>query len=494
MMAYCLLTGATGLVGRYVLRGLLLADRRVAVLLRRTRMHTARQRLEAVMNHWETLEGRVLTRPVLLEGDLCRPKLGLDACDRKWIAGHCDAVLHGAAAMKFRSDDEGEPARTNVEGVRHVLELCREAGIRKFHHVSTAYVCGLRQGRVLETELDLGQQLGNVYEESKLEGEKLVRAADFFDVLTVYRPASVVGDSRTGHTTSYHGFYLPIQLGAAMANKVPTDEMGERVFKELGLDGSEGKNFVPVDWVAAAIVHLVTHPEHHGKTYHLTSPDPVPVRLIQRVGQEALRTYYRGPRAETVTEAEMAAYMELYQKYMSIYRSHWRNDPTFDRTNSDRALTELPCPEMDRATLMRQAKFAIENGFSVRAEQPPAEAFDVHKHMERFLRKPEHESDFSLQMGSVALSVNGRQGGQWHFLVKDGKLAGVELGLGPDHTPRYYLASDTFAALVRGQATVEQSLRTGRLLIEGSPGPYGDLIVFFRRIVSGVGNESLQPS
>ncbi|OHB84267.1 MAG: hypothetical protein A2V98_18455 [Planctomycetes bacterium RBG_16_64_12] len=236
-MAYCLLTGATGLVGRYVLRGLLLADWRVAVLIRRTRMHTARQRLEAVMNHWETLEGRVLPRPVLLEGDLCRPELGLDARDRKWIAGHCDAVLHGAAAMKFRPDDDGEPARTNVEGVRQVLDLCREAGIRKFHHVSTAYVCGLREGRILETELDLGQQFGNVYEKSKIEGEKLVRAADIFDVLTVYRPASVVGDSRTGHTTSYHGFYLPIQLGAAMASKVPTDEMGERVFKELGLNG-----------------------------------------------------------------------------------------------------------------------------------------------------------------------------------------------------------------------------------------------------------------
>lgn len=41
-----------------------------------------------------------------------------------------------------------------MEGTRNVLQLCRATGIRQFYHVSTAYVCGLRKGQVLEDELD----------------------------------------------------------------------------------------------------------------------------------------------------------------------------------------------------------------------------------------------------------------------------------------------------------------------------------------------------
>ena len=101
--------------------------------------------------------------------------------------------------------------------MQHVLELCRNAGIRNFHHVSTAYVCGLRQGRILESELDVGQKMSNDYEQSKLQAEKMVRSADFLDSLTVHRPAIIIGDSTNGYTTTYHGFYAPLQAVYTMA-------------------------------------------------------------------------------------------------------------------------------------------------------------------------------------------------------------------------------------------------------------------------------------
>src|SRR5262249_6236267 len=157
------------------------------------------------------------------------------------------------------------------------------------HHISTCYLCGLRTGRILETEIDVGQTLGNVYEKSKLEAEKLVRAADHFEEKTFYRPASIVGDSQTGFVTSFHGFYLPLQLAYGMSSRFSPDQMNDRFMQKLGLSGSEGKNFVPVDWVSSIISYLVTHPEHHLQTYHVAAPQTVPAKLFNQVIQDSIR-------------------------------------------------------------------------------------------------------------------------------------------------------------------------------------------------------------
>src|SRR5262245_6247552 len=120
-MKYTLLTGVTGLVGRYLLRDLLERDVPVAVLVRSSRVESAAQRVEAVMPMWEEAAGRSLPRPVVLEGELCQELLGLNADSRAWVAGHCDTILHNAASMVFREDKHGEPFRTNVGGMENVL-------------------------------------------------------------------------------------------------------------------------------------------------------------------------------------------------------------------------------------------------------------------------------------------------------------------------------------------------------------------------------------
>lgn len=227
MKDYALVTGATGLLGRYLMRDLLLADARLAVLVRPSRKASARHRVENVMCYWDRELGRTLPRPVVLEGEINEPDLGLDARDIRWVAEHCGRVLHNAASLTFESTSPtGEPWRSNIEGTRHVLELCRQAGIRQFHHVSTAYVCGLRQGLILESDVDVGQKLSNDYEKSKLESEKLVRGSEFLDQVTVYRPAIIIGDSQNGHTTTYHGFYAPLQAVSAISQAVVRDETG----------------------------------------------------------------------------------------------------------------------------------------------------------------------------------------------------------------------------------------------------------------------------
>ncbi len=353
-MSYTLLTGSTGLVGRHLLRDLLAAGVPVAAMVRPGKGPAT---LDGILGYWEEQAGHALPRPVVIEGDLCLDEVVPDNAQRRWLAVHCDRILSCAASMTFREDKRGEPFRTNVEGTRHLLELCRTAGIRHFHQVSTAYICGLRQGQILESDIDVGQTLGNVYEQSKLKAEKLIRSADFLDQRTFYRPASVVGDSTSGYVTSFHGFYLPLQLAHTMAGRVPVREMNERFFAKLGLKGHEGKNLVPVDWLSAAIVYLVTHPEHHGRTYHLASPDPVPVVEIQKVIRDAIEQYYPKPLATSISEQELQSLEGLFYEYMSIYQSHWRDDPKFDIDEYPQcaAASALPGDDVRRA----DAGFAV---------------------------------------------------------------------------------------------------------------------------------------
>ena len=479
-MKYHLLTGATGLLGRYLVRDLLAAGVPLAVLVRPGKAQTPDDRLEAIMAHWERAAGRCLPRPVVLGGDLCHPGLGLTPRHARWIANHCQAVIHSAASMTFRPDNRGEPWQTNVEGARHLRDFCLSAGLRQFHHVSTAYLCGLREGRVFENEVDLGQKLGNVYEESKLSAEKMLRDAGF-EKLTVYRPASIVGDSRDGFTSSYHGFYLPLQLAYVFSGEMPAEKMDERFWAGLGLAGDEGKNFVPVDWVAAAITHLVTHPECHGETYHLASPRPVTVKLFQRVVQDAIRQFMPHRVPKQASEQEIATYEKLFYDQMLIYRSHWRDDPTFDLTNTARALPHLPCPEMDYDLLMRVARYPIEKNFGLLKYEAVERPIDVQKRLDRFLGTPAEDGNGRQ---CVALQVNGGGGGQWHLLVRDGAIVGGDLGLASADAPRCYLNSATFAALASGQMTVEQSINAGRVVLRAPRGIQPHLIRILEQLVS----------
>ena len=292
-MTYHLLTGATGLLGSYLLRDCLRQRHRLAVLVRPAKRESARERIESILSRCEAELRTTLPRPVVIEGELTEADLGLDAAGLRWISRHCRSVIHNAANLTFHGNGrQGEPWHTNFEGTRRILDLCRTTGIRQFHYISTAYVCGLREGRVLETELDVGQTPGNDYEHSKIEAEKLVRAAHWIDPPTIYRPAIIVGDSQTGYTATFHGFYVLVKLAHTLVSRmVRGSTAGRLLVQGLGLSGEDCKNLVPVDWVSAVFTHIFSRPEHHGRTYHLVTRRPPSLALIADVIQEAVEEY-----------------------------------------------------------------------------------------------------------------------------------------------------------------------------------------------------------
>lgn len=491
-MKYHLLTGGTGLLGRYLLRDLTLAEVPLAVVVRPSRGASAARRVETVMAHWEKELGRTLIRPVVLSGDLTQPGLGLDERDARWLKRHCDAAIHSAASLTFYADeDDGEPWRSNVGGTRNVLAICREAGIRQFHHVSTAYVCGRRRERILETELDVGQQLGNDYEQTKLAAEKEVLACGLFDQLTVHRPSIIVGDSQTGHTTSYHGFYTPLRLIHSIMTSLPWEVILQGDWLGgLQLQGHERKNLVPVDWVSAAMTWVIARPELHGRTYHLTNPNPATTaEMVEAIALVLgkLASERPAPPTGNLPPAEM---IESFREQMKVYQSYWSDDPQFDSAHTQTAVPHLPCPEVNREVMDRLIRYAIDANFGWPREPLAEPREEVQRHLRRWLAA-EYESPAHKHNGNghvnggpsfVNLGVSGGGGGQWHLIVERGRLVGAGTGL-RDGGPVCYLNSDTFAHLARGGVSWERAVNTGRLIVAGNPPPgceldrvFGDLV------------------
>jgi thioester reductase-like protein len=313
-----------------------------------------------MLQMWESQWGESIARPVCLEGDITSPNLGFSSDAQRWLARHCDRVVHGAAVLRFvGTDRQGDPWKTNLGGTRHALKFCRKLGLRDFHYVSTAYVCGRRQGIIDEADLEMGQTFRNDYEHSKYLAERLVRNDNFIAPATVYRPAVIAGDSRTGYTNTYHGINVYMRLLSRLMRIVPPDGEGRRHAPlRLAVQGDERRNVVPVDWVSEVICHLLGDPTAHGRTFHLAPRVPITARkffdmayrYFDAYGIQFCGTDWRFNGDRTVFEKALL-------KHGKPYRDYELTDPLFSTTNLNRFAGHLPCPVIDEDVLHRYLRY-----------------------------------------------------------------------------------------------------------------------------------------
>lgn len=433
---YLLLTGVTGLLGRYLLRDLMLQKRRLAVIVRPSRKHTPQQRVEWIVQQWEQQLGHLLPRPVVLQGDICENYLGLDAASRDWVADHCSSAMHSAASLTFHEDAQGEPYRSNIGGLTHMLQLCKEAGIKDLHYISTAYVAGLREDLVLEDDLQVGQAFRNDYERSKFQGEMQVRAADFIETLTVYRPAVIAGDSQTGYTNTYHGLYLYLKLMSVLVRNTEPGPDGVRDTPvQFALSGDEERNIVPVDWVSAVICHLFNTPAAHGNTFHLAPEIPLTPRDIIEAGYQ----YYNSRGVEftgpaSTSRQPISEFDRTIHENIGMYKDYESSDPKFDLTNIRKYAAHLPCPVIDQAMLQRFLRFGEGDRWGKRKPTPGYHCACVKEHCLSLVDEnaaeeaAEGAADRTTQTVTVNLRVIGPGGGEWRLLLCQGRLVQLHAG------------------------------------------------------------------
>ena len=70
-----------------------------------------------------------------------------------------------------------------------------------------------------------------------------------------------MGDSSTGHTTTYHGLYHYLRFASVIRQSSRIDDDGRfHVAFRFNVTGNEPRNLVPVDWVSAVTVQILLDP------------------------------------------------------------------------------------------------------------------------------------------------------------------------------------------------------------------------------------------
>jgi thioester reductase-like protein len=354
-----LVTGATGFVGSHLAYRLLGEGCHVTVLARGAKNAPAQDRVLEVLTQvgacWNGAEALKthLDRLEVVEGDIARPGLGIAEPRLTALAAATDETWHCAASLSFTQEDRDEIFRMNVGGTRHLLDVIGKTRGRRLQHVSTAYVAG-RKEVALETEVDTGQRFRNAYEESKCQAELLVAAAHAGGSIraTIHRPSIVIGDSRTGRTTHFHGVYAFIRGLWTALERLRRKQAGTGpVNLPLRVLGNETTtlNFVPIEYVINGMIHIGKRADSIGGTYHLTNPFPVENRvwlshICGLLGVEGIRFVDES----SFAAAPMTKLEALFQKQMAFYYMYLQGEPRFDCSQTLKALsgTAIECPRL----------------------------------------------------------------------------------------------------------------------------------------------------
>jgi NAD(P)-dependent dehydrogenase (short-subunit alcohol dehydrogenase family) len=348
-----LVTGGTGFLGRQVLGRLLTRpDAEITCLVRSPERLAAR-----------TYDVPGHERLVALRGDLTAERLGLSDADLESLQD-VDHVLHLAAVYDMTATDAANRA-ANIDGTRRVLEVATQVKAKLLHHVSSVAVAGDYPGRFTESDFDAGQHLGSPYHATKFAAEELVRAQNTVP-WRVYRPAVVVGDSRTGEMDKVDGPYYLLPSIEAIAKAIgPLGALVRSV--PIPVPDMGATNIVPVDYVADAMDALMHRAGLDGKAFHLVSPHPQPLTevynaLAEQAGAPQLRQVIPDSVVAPVRKAgELAG--ELVSRVPEILElrdavlteigippevlPHMGFESVFDDTQTRAALagTGISCPE-----------------------------------------------------------------------------------------------------------------------------------------------------
>ncbi len=260
-----LVTGATGNIGAKLTARLLATDSDVQLILlvRGSSPARARERAEDVLKITEPdLPQSCIRRVAVVCGDITWGRFGLSEGEYDALACRITHIVHLAASTKFNSPLT-DAREVNVSGTVKVMEFAQRAHqlgkLKGAAYLSTAFVCGGKEGEFTEDDPGDGQNFSNSYELTKWEAECHVRSLMRELPITIFRPSIVVGDSHTGRTLFLNALYTPLRY--IMAGQVRVLPGSPRALLDV----------VPVDYVADAVRHIFLGGQSSGKTYHLVA-------------------------------------------------------------------------------------------------------------------------------------------------------------------------------------------------------------------------------
>lgn len=331
------MTGATGFLGQFILRDLLARSQRVVSMLRPPLADSTKRLCRQMGDVGAPIEGYLASGQLLLVEGLLPD--GLPA--PTW--GRTDAIVNCAASLQLFSDGNGDPYKTNVAGAKAVLDWAAMQQVDRIHAVSTAYTCGWNVGTIREQYHQPEPKFQTDYEKSKWMAESLMAewaAAEPDRLVTVYRPSFLIGDSDSGYTCQFAGFYQFARLVSVLKRQYGESENGEKTYIPLRIPGrpEDRQNIVPVDFASRMIAEVVLRPELHGRIYHLTNPQGPTNDMMKRCYEAYFGLYggYFADPGEVIGKCSQAESI-LWDQY-HLLTPRVVHTPQFDMSHTHQAM------------------------------------------------------------------------------------------------------------------------------------------------------------
>lgn len=370
------MTGITSFLGSFIASELLNRGHRLIFLCRSNKDLSAMERVAQVLT-WMDIDapGRV----EVVEGNIDKPQFGLSDSDYSRLKGSVDEIIHCVAESSFKAEDRERVEQVNKQGTLNMLTLAKDSPCYFFHHVSTAYVAGAREG-VCEEKLLQQDSFHNYYEQSKYEAEYSVKElCDGNGIrFKIFRPSIVCGDAKTGRSLKFNALYYPIKVlyylrkqfeedflknDGAYAKKMGVKKLdnGKMYLPLRLLKDDTIMNYVTIDYVVHSTLAIMEGCLESG-IHHITNDKPISLddlvkytrRYLNIEGFECVEPdrYHDGPR--NPIEKLWDGYTKPYDPYMHDRRH-------FDNANSSRLLKNrnISPQKIDYQTFATLMDFAV---------------------------------------------------------------------------------------------------------------------------------------
>ena len=286
--------------------------------------------------------------------------------------------IHAAATVDFRDTPKVKEVLhlINVAGTAQVIELCERLKVEQFLFISTAYVCGKKEGSIPPGIVDFSVEFRNPYERSKLEAEVLVReawAAGKLKQAKIFRPSTICGrllEQLPGQTNKFDVFYawlaFFLRLKFKMLGRVDFDQSA-RLDLRLCFNPAGGLNIIPVDYAAKALIEVALNGASE-QDFHLAAPQD----LANMVGIPQMLDFIKvqfPPFVASVPEALTPLERLYYERSVGKIYTPYISIQTM-KFEVDSLLACLPagfpdCPFAEGSNLTTLLQFARQHNFGI---------------------------------------------------------------------------------------------------------------------------------
>lgn len=362
------LTGGTGFLGAYLLRGLLANKDGVTVhcLVRAENEEDGLRRLKKNLDYYQLWNEAFVSRIRIVIGNLDHPRFGLSDEQFDSLANKLDVIYHNGAMVNFVYPYYAlKPV--NVDSTQDVLRLASSGKLKPVHFVSSLSV--FMKGDLRENGLcyenanleEVGVPFGG-YGQSKWVAEELMRAAAERGIpMTIFRPDNILGDRINGILNTNDMTYSLVRAIFKMESVPDVEIMG---------------GIVPVDFVSDAILYLSRQSESFGKTFHLSSRKQSNfVEVFEMISEMGM------PIRQTPFQQWKMDYYDLVKRFpdesfhaflplINQVGEHRLSLPRLDLTNTLAGLegSAVVCPSVDERLVETYVKYFVKSGLLLPAD------------------------------------------------------------------------------------------------------------------------------